>query len=68
MLPERDSRCIYNEVCDESVCDGMGHCKDAAEVTDALYDWRNRHIDKLSVPAWGRFNEIVEFIKIQLGK
>ena len=34
MQPERDSRCFYHEVCDEPICDGVGHCKDAAPIVE----------------------------------
>lgn len=72
MLPERDSRCNYHEVCDDPVCDGVGHCKDAALIVEvqkpstnsqsvaALFKWRDSHIDRLSTPAWCEFNAIVE--------
>ena len=47
MQPERDFRCNYHEVCDDPICDGVGHCRDAAPIVEVQKPSTNSDLMKL---------------------
>ena len=58
MLPERDFRCNYHEVCDDPVCDGVGHCKDAALIVEVQKPSTNsQSVAALSEIVWDWLTE-----------